>query len=82
MAPPVATLPNTVDLYPINLTKKNDSVVQRTQYDVCEDYEGNYRFAPIEEAQVSRAMIKRLGVPGHRRTQSRHLTRLHLATSS
>jgi thiamine thiazole synthase len=27
--------------------------------DVCEDYEGNYRFAPIEEAQVSRAMIKR-----------------------
>jgi len=24
-----------------------------------EDYQGNYRFAPIEEAQVSRAMIKR-----------------------
>ena len=27
---------------------------------VQEDYEGNYRFAPIEEAQVARAMIKRL----------------------
>lgn len=27
--------------------------------DVQEDYEGDYRFAPIEEAQVSRAMIKR-----------------------
>jgi hypothetical protein len=26
---------------------------------VREDYEGDYRFAPIEEAQVSRAMIKR-----------------------
>jgi thiamine thiazole synthase len=24
-----------------------------------EDYQGNYQFAPIEEAQVSRAMIKR-----------------------
>lgn len=29
------------------------------KYDVLEDYEGEYRFAPIEEAQVSRAMIKR-----------------------
>ncbi|KAI8994127.1 Thi4-domain-containing protein [Trametes punicea] len=28
-------------------------------YDVKEDYDGDYRFAPIEEAQVSRAMIKR-----------------------
>lgn len=26
---------------------------------VVEDYEGNYQFAPIEEAEVSRAMIKR-----------------------
>ena len=26
---------------------------------VNEDYEGNYEFAPIEEADVSRAMIKR-----------------------
>ncbi|PIL22497.1 hypothetical protein GSI_15186 [Ganoderma sinense ZZ0214-1] len=28
-------------------------------YDCKEDYNGDYRFAPIEEAQVSRAMIKR-----------------------
>jgi cysteine-dependent adenosine diphosphate thiazole synthase len=28
-------------------------------YDVSEDYAGRYRFAPIEEAQVTRAMIKR-----------------------
>jgi hypothetical protein len=27
---------------------------------VQENYEGDYRFAPIEEAQVARAMIKRL----------------------
>lgn len=34
---------------------------QRTNgtYDCKEDYNGDYRFAPIEEAQVSRAMIKR-----------------------
>jgi len=29
------------------------------KYAVAEDYEGGYRFAPIEEAQVSRAMIRR-----------------------
>jgi len=29
------------------------------KYDTLEDYNGGYRFAPIEEAQVSRAMIKR-----------------------
>lgn len=68
MAPPAATLPNTVDPSPINLAKKNDFAGQKAQYDVCEDYEGNYRFAPIEEAQVSRAMIKRSDIPGHRRT--------------
>jgi cysteine-dependent adenosine diphosphate thiazole synthase len=35
---------------------------------VREDYEGNYQFAPIEEAQVSRAMIKRrvFDCPTHR----------------
>jgi hypothetical protein len=27
--------------------------------DIKEDWAGDYRFAPIEEAQVSRAMIKR-----------------------
>jgi thiamine thiazole synthase len=29
------------------------------KYNILEDYQGGYRFAPIEEAQVSRAMIKR-----------------------
>jgi thiamine thiazole synthase len=33
------------------------------KYNILEDYHGGYRFAPIEEAQVSRAMIKRW-VPG------------------
>ncbi|KAL1950341.1 hypothetical protein VTO73DRAFT_5465 [Trametes versicolor] len=33
--------------------------VSNGTYDVKEDYNGDYRFAPIEEAQVSRAMIKR-----------------------
>ena len=27
--------------------------------DAVEDYNGSYKFAPIEEAEVSRAMIKR-----------------------
>lgn len=82
MTPPAATLPNTVDLYHINPTKNNATVVATTQYDVCEDYEGNYRFAPIEEAQVSRAMIKRLEIPDNHRMENMHLTRLHIATST
>lgn len=28
-------------------------------YDTAENYDGGYKFAPIEEAEVSRAMIKR-----------------------
>ncbi|KAF9221569.1 Thi4-domain-containing protein [Gyrodon lividus] len=59
MPPPAATLPNVVEDSHISLTKKNGVILDRTSYDVCEDYGGNYRFAPIEEAQVSRAMIKR-----------------------
>ncbi|CAA7261595.1 unnamed protein product [Cyclocybe aegerita] len=35
------------------------SVAEVQKYDILEDYKGSYRFAPIEEAQVSRAMIKR-----------------------
>jgi hypothetical protein len=30
-----------------------------SKYEVLENYEGAYKFAPIQEAQVSRAMIKR-----------------------
>ncbi|KAL6304342.1 Thi4-domain-containing protein [Sparassis latifolia] len=57
MAPPAATLSQPGD-QPIFLAKKNGTSIDKA-YDVLEDYEGNYRFAPIEEAQVSRAMIKR-----------------------
>lgn len=38
---------------------KDASFVANGSYDCKEDYNGDYRFAPIEEAQVSRAMIKR-----------------------
>ncbi|EKM79287.1 hypothetical protein AGABI1DRAFT_40074 [Agaricus bisporus var. burnettii JB137-S8] len=31
----------------------------RQKHDVVEDYDGSYKFAPITEAEVSRAMIKR-----------------------
>lgn len=86
MAPPAAILPDTVnaDPYLINSIKKNAIAVGTTQYDVCEDYEGNYRFAPIEEAQVSRAMIKRLELSNHHRMKSIHLhvTYSHIATST
>jgi len=33
--------------------------IEAQKYDILEDYKGAYRFAPIQEAQVSRAMIKR-----------------------
>ncbi|KAG5648416.1 hypothetical protein DXG03_004990 [Asterophora parasitica] len=36
----------------------NDSK-QKQDYDVSENYQGKYKFAPIEESQVARAMIKR-----------------------
>ena len=40
---------------------KDTSAAANGSYDCKEDYNGDYRFAPIEEAQVSRAMIKRYG---------------------
>ncbi|TBU62264.1 Thi4-domain-containing protein [Dichomitus squalens] len=42
-----------------NAGLKDFSSVANGSYDCKEDYNGDYRFAPIEEAQVSRAMIKR-----------------------
>ncbi|KAL7280002.1 hypothetical protein ACG7TL_006415 [Trametes sanguinea] len=59
MAPAVVygSLPDEVPLL-LNKNGLKADATNRT-YDVKEDYEGNYRFAPIEEAQVSRAMIKR-----------------------
>jgi cysteine-dependent adenosine diphosphate thiazole synthase len=61
---PVAVTPQ-VDQTPISLLKQevNGNGVNgkhlSVDVDVNEDYAGDYRFAPIEEAQVSRAMIKR-----------------------
>lgn len=59
MAPPVATDTAIVeDIRPIYPTKNGTFIIDKLD-DVNEDYEGNYRFAPITEAEVSRAMIKR-----------------------
>lgn len=58
MAPPVAVGSESQDS-PILMLKRDAQNNHGTQYDVSEDYNGHYRFAPIEEAQVSRAMIKR-----------------------
>lgn len=73
MVPPVATgfrttadlteaLPSHSVLNGINGVKEGITPANGTreqQQDVLEDYDGNYKFAPIEEAEVSRAMIKR-----------------------
>ena len=60
MAPSVAQLTPETQESPILLAKKNGlSTPANGTYDVNENYDGDYRFAPIEEAQVSRAMIKR-----------------------
>lgn len=70
MAPPSATLTMTEPQRPqqsnlaskMNVLHLNGSDTQFDKTDVngvVEDYTGNYRFAPIEEADVSRAMIKR-----------------------
>lgn len=42
-----------------SLKKVNGSNGTSYEDKVLEDYNGNYKFAPIEEAEVSRAMIKR-----------------------
>ncbi|CAL1712604.1 unnamed protein product [Somion occarium] len=54
---PVATLP-TSEQNPVLLAKANANG-SKADFHASEDYNGNYQFAPIEEAQVSRAMIKR-----------------------
>ncbi|KAF9267391.1 Thi4-domain-containing protein [Marasmius fiardii PR-910] len=56
---PVQTLDTAIPSESLNLKLKGSQSQNGTKYDVVEDYQGNYRFAPIEEAQVSRAMIKR-----------------------
>lgn len=61
MSPPAATFTQIVEdsldtMFNQKLANKNGTT---TEVEVLEDYNGNYKFAPIEEAQVSRAMIKR-----------------------
>ncbi|OCH91213.1 Thi4-domain-containing protein, partial [Obba rivulosa] len=58
MTPSVATLTPPQETS-VLLQKQNGARADKTFFDVSENYEGNYRFAPIEEAEVSRAMIKR-----------------------
>ena len=62
MSPPVATAPPfesaVLDKSP-PLKQASDEAGARADADALEDYDGHYRFAPIEEAQVARAMIKR-----------------------
>ncbi|KAJ8080536.1 thiamine metabolism- protein [Marasmius tenuissimus] len=53
---PVQVLEVETPSVPVNLKMNGSNGVK---YDSLEDYQGNYKFAPIEEAQVSRAMIKR-----------------------
>lgn len=42
-----------------SLKTMNSGTNGSAKYEISENYDGQYRFAPIEEAQVSRAMIKR-----------------------
>ncbi|KAJ3490668.1 hypothetical protein NLI96_g1249 [Meripilus lineatus] len=58
MAPPVAVYSEN-ELVPESFTKSTAMKVEAQDSQVLEDYNGKYQFAPIEEAQVSRAMIKR-----------------------
>ena len=58
MSPPVAVVPEFQES-PILQLKKDLQNGNGTQFEVKENYDGDYQFAPIEEAQVSRAMIKR-----------------------
>lgn len=52
-----------LDLKTLKLNNNHDensrNGMNDIQLDVKEDYSGNYKFASIHEAQVSRAMIKR-----------------------
>lgn len=54
---PALTVPHAENA-PLLEAKKNGAQAE-TKFEVSENYDGDYRFAPIEEAQVSRAMIKR-----------------------
>lgn len=63
MSPPVAIEPNASFTY--DTTKKLNGIngvnglKQSNDTSTAEDYLGSYKFAPIRESEVSRAMIKR-----------------------
>lgn len=61
MSPTAVSTPATPELFDNIALKKMNGTANGTSYEdkVCEDYAGNYQFAPIEEAEVSRAMIRR-----------------------
>lgn len=65
MAPPVATetsyMPSVSSLKSqLNGSKtETNGLKSEAKQEILEDWSGNYQFAPIEEAEVSRAMIKR-----------------------
>jgi len=52
------------------------SSIVSQKHDVSENYEGQYRFAPIEEADVSRAMIKRYDLATPSVISSHHLSKV------
>jgi thiamine thiazole synthase len=61
MTPPATTTSpqlraQSVDQLKLNISRTNQALAPA---EVKEDYEGNFKFAPITEAQVSRAMIRR-----------------------
>jgi len=47
------------ELFDTKLTLKSPTLSNGSHPEAQENYEGDYQFAPIEEAEVSRAMIKR-----------------------
>lgn len=69
MTPPVSATStfNSDEIDPVLLKKANRHAngvngkvaVDVKADDVVEDYTGKYKFAPVEESQVARAMIKR-----------------------
>ncbi|KZV86617.1 Thi4-domain-containing protein [Exidia glandulosa HHB12029] len=46
-------------VYPVKANGMNGHKASPNDAEVLEDYTGNYKFAPIHEAEVSRAMVKR-----------------------
>lgn len=82
MAPPVATETSTYDATPSSVLSQKSEIQMNggsktnggSDYEVDENWEGKYRFAPIQEAQVSRAMIKRCVSDFFRRCGGQWLT--------